>query len=228
MVIEGNGNVSGTGRPTRKARLKAKHPERYAEIVRVATRLFSTDGYGSANVNRVAAEVGVGVGTLYSHFDDKDDLFLACVEEAAATDLRVKEERIDKHAPALEMVRAIMRVDRELHQLDPDGQQLLKSVFYGINSHLEVAKAAQAMYLGSIQLVTQALTKGIEEGVFDLRGDVVVAALLLTGLMETFHVLGGLLGETHTNGRPHPADRALTLLCEGILARPAATKKETP
>lgn len=206
-------------RTSRKDRLRRRHPERFAELVRVASAALAREGYGATNVNRIAEIAGVGVGTLYNYFDDKDDLFLTCVEQAAATDLQVKRARVDTSAPALAMLRAIVRVDRELLELDPDGQQLLKSVFYGINSHLPLAKLAQQLYLGSIDLVDQALEKGTAEGIFDLGPDRRLAALLVNGMMETFHVLGWLLDEEPRPGGKgeHPADRALELLCRGLL-----------
>jgi len=205
-----------SSRPPRKQRLRDKHPDRYAEIIRVATRVLATEGYTVANVNRVAEEAGVGVGTLYNYFDDKDDLFLTCVEAAAATDLKTKAARVDTSAPALEMLRTIIRVDLELMQIDPDGQDLLRSVFYGINSRLPAVKEAQALYAGSIDLVEQALVKGIDEGVLDLGGEVRLVALLVNGMMETYRVLGDLLTEER-EGRP-PAERALAVLCRGILS----------
>jgi len=203
----------------RKQRLRDKNPDRHAELVRVATRVFATEGYNATNVNRVAELAGVGVGTLYNYFDDKDDLFLDCVEVAAATDLRIKQQRIDRLAPALQMLHDIVRVERELMELDPDGQQLLKSVFYGGNSQLEVGQAAQELYAGSIELVEQALAKGVEGGVFDLQGQTRLAALLITGMVETFHVLGDRLDSSDSDkDGPHPADLAVELLCRGILS----------
>jgi AcrR family transcriptional regulator len=174
-------------------------------------------GYGATNVNHLAELVGVGVGTIYNYFDDKDDLLLACVEVAARTDLRVKRSRVDPSQPAIQMLRSIIEVDYELLEIDPDGQQLLRTVFYGINSHLPVAQASQEFYLGSIELVEQALAKGLEEGVLDLGGDTRLTALVVNGVMETFHVLGDLLGEERDRGAG-PALRALELVCNGILS----------
>lgn len=213
------------GRPSRKQRLRDKRPERYSAIIRVATRDLATLGYTATNVNQIAAEAGVGVGTLYSYFDDKDDLFLTCVELAAATDFETKQRRCDLSAPALDILRSIIRVDRELMEIDPDGQQLLKSVFYGLNSRAPWVAEAQRLYQGSIDLVERALEKGEQEGVLELRGETRLVALMINGMMETFHVLGGLLDSgpagasepSVASSTPPPAERALALLCRGIL-----------
>jgi AcrR family transcriptional regulator len=222
-------------RPTRKERLRDKRPDRYSEILRIATRVFASEGYAATNVNRIADQAGVGVGTLYNYFDDKDDLFLTCVEAAAANDLETKSARVDRAAPALEMLRTVMRVDVELGRIDPDGQQLLRSVFYGINSvlpqrplgredrnsGLPVVREAQGFYAGSIELVEQALHKGVAEGVFDFRGESPrLISVLINGMMETFHVLRDLVAdEERAPGRPPLVERALEVLCRGILRR---------
>src|SRR5262245_58844577 len=205
-----------SAKPPRKQRLRDKRPERYAEILKHATRVLATEGYQAMNVNQIAELAGVGVGTLYNYFDDKDDLFLTCVEAASQTDLFLKKTRVDLEQPVLDVVRAIFRVEHELSQLDPEGQLLLRSVFYGINSNIEVGAAAQEMYRGSIELVEQVLKRGVKEKVFDLGGELRLTALLINGLMETFHVLGPFLGEDQKPGDPLPTERAFELLCRGI------------
>ena len=204
-------------RPSRKERLRDKNPDRYQELVRVATEVFATEGFNGSSVNRIATQVGVGVGTLYSYFDDKEDMFLVCVEQAAQTDLAMKREHLDDATPPLETLRSIIRIDHELMERDPGGQRLLKSVFYGANSQLEITPEAQQLYFGSIDLVERALTRGVAEGVFDLGDDLRVAALLINGLMETFFVLGRTLGGDSTAARVQLAERALELVCRGIV-----------
>src|SRR3546814_12752228 len=41
-----------------------------------------------SSVNRIAAEAGVSIKTLYRHFDNKDDLFQAVMEEVCATETK--------------------------------------------------------------------------------------------------------------------------------------------
>jgi len=207
-----------TPRLSRKERLRGKNPHRYDNLIRTATQVFADEGFNGSSVNRLAKQVGVGVGTIYSYFDDKEDLFLACVRRAAETDLAGKSERMDETQPALNMLKAIVRIDHELMERDPDGQRLLKSVFYGINSQLPITPEAQALYFGSMDLVQRALDKGTQEGVFALGQDGPLAALLINGLMETFFVLGRTLGGNDTGATVELAERALELVCRGIVS----------
>ncbi len=45
------------------------------QILDAATRVLSTAGYRQMSTNRVAAEAGVSVGSLYRYFGDKDEIF---------------------------------------------------------------------------------------------------------------------------------------------------------
>jgi AcrR family transcriptional regulator len=51
-------------------------------IVKAAFAAFLEDGYAGSSVNRIAEEAGVSIKTLYRHFDNKDDLFVAVIQTA--------------------------------------------------------------------------------------------------------------------------------------------------
>ncbi|HEY6785869.1 MAG TPA: TetR/AcrR family transcriptional regulator [Trebonia sp.] len=50
-------------------------------IARAALTLFASDGYERTSVDAIAAEAGVSKRTVYSHFGDKESLFLSVVRE---------------------------------------------------------------------------------------------------------------------------------------------------
>jgi TetR/AcrR family transcriptional repressor of mexJK operon len=52
-----------------------------AEIIAVAKELFFEEGYSATSMARIAAEVGGSKATLYSHFESKQELVLAVIEE---------------------------------------------------------------------------------------------------------------------------------------------------
>lgn len=53
-------------------------------LVGAALRAFLDEGYAGSSVNRIAASAGVSIKTLYRHFDDKDDLFIAVIQSACS------------------------------------------------------------------------------------------------------------------------------------------------
>jgi AcrR family transcriptional regulator len=59
--------------------------ERRADLLRVACRVFSEGSYRGATTAEIAREAGVTEPILYRHFASKQDLYLACIEEAWAS-----------------------------------------------------------------------------------------------------------------------------------------------
>jgi TetR/AcrR family transcriptional repressor of mexJK operon len=72
--------VSEPQQPGRERRSPAKH----AAILDAATEVFLREGYARASVDAIAEAASVGKQTVYGHFGDKQQLFLAVVEHAHA------------------------------------------------------------------------------------------------------------------------------------------------
>jgi TetR/AcrR family transcriptional regulator, mexJK operon transcriptional repressor len=65
-----------------------------AAILEAAQRMFTLHGYDGASMDQIAAEAGVSKLTVYSHFGDKDTLFVEAVRgvcEALMPDLFIAE-----------------------------------------------------------------------------------------------------------------------------------------
>jgi len=56
--------------------------ERSLEILDAAVETFAAKGYAQTDVQEIADRVGVGKGTVYRHFGNKEALFLAAVKHA--------------------------------------------------------------------------------------------------------------------------------------------------
>jgi AcrR family transcriptional regulator len=68
-----------TDRRTRGARAEGKDAR--ATLVDAAGRVFAKHGYAGSSMDQIAEEAGFSKGALYWHFDGKEDLFFALVEE---------------------------------------------------------------------------------------------------------------------------------------------------
>src|SRR4051812_13949270 len=51
-------------------------------MLEAAARLFGSNRFHEVRMEDVAAEAGVGKGTIYRYFDDKDELYLTLLERA--------------------------------------------------------------------------------------------------------------------------------------------------
>lgn len=51
-----------------------------ARIIQYAIDEFNEQGYISASMNNICTAANISKGIIYHYFDDKDDLYLACIE----------------------------------------------------------------------------------------------------------------------------------------------------
>ena len=59
--------------------------ERRASIITVAKRLFATKGFHGVSIDEIVNEVGVSPAILYRHFESKEELYQAVLQEFSAT-----------------------------------------------------------------------------------------------------------------------------------------------
>lgn len=52
------------------------------QLLETAARLFFPNGYRAIGVDKISAESGIGKMTLYRHFESKDDLIVAYLQES--------------------------------------------------------------------------------------------------------------------------------------------------
>lgn len=76
-------------------------------IARAALMLFASDGYERTSVEAIAAEAGVSKGTVYSHYGDKESLFLSVVRETYERMLERIAEIVDRTSWDLDVPSAL-------------------------------------------------------------------------------------------------------------------------
>src|SRR5947208_15365988 len=73
-----------------KPRRRMRAPERRAQLLGVARKVFGNSGFHAASMEEVAKEAGVTKPILYDHFPSKKDLYLALID----ADLAVLHEKV--------------------------------------------------------------------------------------------------------------------------------------
>lgn len=70
-------------------------------LIAAATRVFLRDGYGSASIDKVAAEAGVSTRTIYERFKNKGDLLGAVISRLVERDMETvfATEELDRLDP---------------------------------------------------------------------------------------------------------------------------------
>ena len=90
---------SGPGRP--------KDPAKRIAILNAAKHLFVQRGYDKSSMAAIAAEAGVSKLTLYSHFADKEALFVAAIQSKCEEQLPSLYLEPDIHSPIRQALLAI-------------------------------------------------------------------------------------------------------------------------
>ena len=84
--------------------------ERRKKIIDVAVHEFANKGFDNANINTIAAEAGISVGSIYKYFNTKEDLFLTCVLFGVNTLEQVLDEVVAAPGDLLSKVEKIVQV----------------------------------------------------------------------------------------------------------------------
>ncbi|MBZ0223474.1 MAG: TetR/AcrR family transcriptional regulator [Dokdonella sp.] len=91
----------GPGRP--------KDLEKRAAILDAAKRLFPSSGYEGTSMDAIAADAGVSKLTVYSHFRDKESLFLAAISARCEEQMPEALFDIDMQGPLRRQLEVIGR-----------------------------------------------------------------------------------------------------------------------
>ena len=84
--------------------------ERRKKIIDVAVHEFANKGFDNANINKIAADAGISVGSTYKYFNTKEDLFLTCVLFGVNTLEQVLDEVVAAPGDLLSKIEKITRV----------------------------------------------------------------------------------------------------------------------
>ena len=86
---------------------------RRQELVRTAARLFYEKGYERTTVRELAKEIGIQSGSLFHHFETKEDILFAVMEEVILYITDKMREAQDQAETPKEKIRALIKTELE-------------------------------------------------------------------------------------------------------------------
>jgi AcrR family transcriptional regulator len=190
--------------PTEPPRRRKDAERNRRRILAGAREVFRDRGVG-ATLNDVAHHTGVGVGTVYRHFSDKEELIDALFEDMVETVDGYLREALDEPDAWLGFTRSLERVC-EVQAFDRG----LREVMLGTGRGPE---RQQQMRDRVAPIVDEVVGRAQQQGT--LRADVTPPDFPLLQLM-----LGAVTDHT---GQPELWRRYLVLLFDGLRARPENT-----
>lgn len=107
--------------------------ERQGRIMEAAITEFAAKGFNGANINLIAHHAGVSIGSMYSYFESKEDLFLVVMQHCLSTldealaSIHVTDGILTAFEDMLRMARAVSIKHPEMMQiyLDCASQSLI-------------------------------------------------------------------------------------------------------
>ena len=188
---------------------------RKQSLLQAAERLFHLYGPQKTTIGDIARAAGVGVGTIYLEFPNKDAILLELSEAGHRSVLQAIEAAWSSPGRADERLRQALRARTEafisLSRHGVHGADLLHC-----KSCAPISKAHRAFRAAEEQLFAGFLMQGAREGVFSVQSPAVTARALMWSY-ETFSPPALFLRDERTLMRD--LDLLHELVFAGLLAR---------
>lgn len=167
---------------------KARKQNKRSLIIEAAARVFANRGYNSTLIAEIAAQAGIGKGTIYEYFPSKEDLFFSVFEwfvETTESEAKVSISALG--GSASERLKALN--DALLRSwLDMLDMYSLVMEFWSASASSKMRQrfkqAFREGYRDFRQIVSALLRDGIETGEFQPEVDAESVAAALVGAWD--------------------------------------------
>lgn len=206
----------------------ADRPAKTGAILRAATQVFAELGYQAATMGTIADRAGIGKGTLYEYFRDKQDLFFAVFDDYIASMARLARQSVD--LPSATAAAQIRQAMHTILAMSAEARDLFPLVFEfwsasaSPNRDARVATLFRNTYAEFRTLIAGQIHKGQQKGEFDRTADASRIAAVLAGALD------GLFLQAWFDPTLDPVsmgDDFVTVLLRG-LAAPAKLSQSSP
>lgn len=186
----------------------ARDPERTrAAILAAATREFAAQGFGSARVDAIAARAQINKRMLYHYFGNKEDLYLAVLEDSYRAIRSAERELHLDELPPEEGMRRLVTFTWEYFLENPEFLSLLNTENLMQARHLRRSRRIEELHSPLVGVLAEALERGARAGQF--RSDVDAVQLYITIAALGFFYLSNRWTLSKIFGRDLHADAAL-------------------
>jgi AcrR family transcriptional regulator len=135
-------------------------------ILKAAKLEFAKKGLAGARVDAIAERAKINKRMLYVYFGNKEDLFLAVLEEAYA-DIRRAETRLElEHLDPVEALTMLVRFTWSYYLKHPEFLRLINSENLHRARHLKKSDRIKHMHSPFIKMIGDLLKRGVDAGVF--------------------------------------------------------------
>lgn len=204
-----------TGGVARKAKATRNPALNRRSILDAATQEFASKGFGGARVDAIAVRAGSNKRMLYHYFGNKEELYLAVLEETYRG-IRLAEADLNlSHLPPEEGVRRLVVFTWQYFIDHPEFLSLLNTENLMKGQFLRRSAGIQDLHFPLVDLLEDLLERGVKEGVF--RTDVGPVQLYITIAALGFFYMSNRSTLSTIFGRDLAAKDAMDERCEHIV-----------
>lgn len=157
-------------------------------ILSAAAQIFAEQGYQAATVGSIAERAGIGKGTVYEYFRNKQELFfgvfddyIASMERQARQSLELPADTASAHIQ--QAIHTVLAMSAEARDLFP-----LVFEFWSASASPDRQKPIATMFRGAYAqfrlLIADQIRKGQNAGEFDRATDANRIAAVLVGALD--------------------------------------------
>lgn len=161
--------------------------ERERLILNVAAGLLAERGYHEMSLDDIAARVGIAKGTIYLHFDRKEDIVFALLQRGMAYFLASLDEILSSDATPAEKVLSV--IDSLQGNLNDQRFRLFGALFQSpeLHSHMGEWRAEMhQQWQGPQRRLAEVIEQGKASGAFDATLPTPLVVSLLLGMLSPF------------------------------------------
>nr|WP_319374631.1 TetR/AcrR family transcriptional regulator [uncultured Methanobacterium sp.] len=161
--------------------------QRQNDIIDAARKLFAEKNFDEVSMNEIAKKVGLGKGTLYLYFKNKESLYFAVVSRGTRIWAEMVKKEVEKGNNGLEKLKLYVNANKEFSNEYPDYFRLLYSPSL-IKKQFDMEKMTSSQEFQEVRelfkeimlIGIDSIQKGADEGKIRSDVDPTEAAILLS------------------------------------------------
>jgi len=170
-----------TAKPVPRRRRRAETRQR---LMDAALGVFARNGYERATVDEIVREAGFSKGAFYVHFEAKEDIFWAMLEERLAHQQETFRAALDINVPVAQNIQTILRSLFALNQDDPLWSALFMEFVAHASRNGKMRDKLAGMYRSWRAFAVEVLNAGREAGLVRKDLDAEFLASVIIAVIE--------------------------------------------
>ena len=163
---------------------RRRREETRSRLMEAAVGVFAHAGFDRATVDEIVQQAGFSKGAFYVHFESKDDLFRAMLEERISRQLETFHRGADHTLPMADNVRTLLSGVLGLVRDDPQWAPLFLEFGAHASRNEKVRQRLATMYERWREILTDILNTSREAGRTRKDIDVKFIAIVIIAAVE--------------------------------------------